>query len=382
MYICCDEQCTGCCACMNACPVNAISMVNRNNSLVPEINDDKCIKCKRCREVCQVIHPVEVNHVNSVFAACNKDCQEKRKSASGGIAAGLAKRIVHNGGIAIGATVSDGTVKHISVHRETELDLLKGSKYVQSFIGETYKDCRKYLKEKKKVIFFGTPCQIAGLKAYLGKQVEDSNLITVDLICHGVPTFEVLKNYIDHVAKEWDSFSFRGENGWNLCIMHRGEVRYQCPAKEDPYFYSFLNGLNYRENCYKCVYANVNRCSDITLGDFWGLDKECKDRLFDGEDASVVLINTLKGKQFFDLYKEDYVWEVRTIEEAANQYQENLLHASTKHKDRDIYIQNLQQYNSVFKALAKTPSIKRMIFEKRKNKIINLIKVFVKKITV
>ncbi|MGO5421341.1 Coenzyme F420 hydrogenase/dehydrogenase, beta subunit C-terminal domain [Mediterraneibacter faecis] len=376
MDLCGLSDCTGCFACMNVCPKGAItSTIDKYGKTIPFIDNQKCISCGQCRKVCPVLNPLQLNKAKSSFAVWSRDEKDVRLSSSGGAASVFSKCVIKNSGIVYGCTSCEGTAKHIAVDTLEDIDRLRGSKYVQSDIGMVYRDVQAKLNDGKTVLFIGTPCQIAGLKGYLGK--EYVKLITIDLICHGTPPISYLQEHIKSKVKNehFDFFSFRGEYDWILTVSKKDKIIYKYKRDFDEYFLSFLDALTYRDNCYSCRYARPERVSDITVGDFWGIDRTTLKTPYKGR-ISVVLPNTDKGKAFFDSCKEGFVYEERSFDEAANSKQGNLLHPSTPHQDRKIFLENYLK-DGFDKAVMKT-GIGRVLIVNRFKRVKNMIKMQIK----
>lgn len=296
--------------------------------LYPVIDAGLCVECGLCKKVCgfQNIRPEEMPL--EAYAAAGKEREQQLRSASGGVAAVLARCVVEQGGIVFGCSMEnrDGQLcpAHIGVEDAAELSKLQGSKYVQSSIGDTYKQAKAALQAGRPVLFTGTPCQIAGLRGYLG-QKEYPNLLTADIICHGVPNKAFFQAYIATLEKELrgcvTAFSFRDKaTGWGLRAGvtykdRRGRVRYRLlPAKSSSYFGLFLKGQTYRKSCYSCPYAQGCRAGDLTLGDYWGVGEAHPDYLQDHGGAleekdgiSCVLVNSQKGADALRQVEKDLV---------------------------------------------------------------------------
>lgn len=332
------SDCCACGACMNICPKSAIEMKEDEYGFIyPSINTDLCIKCGKCRTVCAFQNIEEKNTAKAVYAASRKDSEKILKSTSGGVFAVLAEKVIENQGIVFGASMEyiDNQLvpMHISVDNKEDLKKLQGSKYVQSFMGHAYKEAEKYLQEGKRVLFSGTPCQIAGLKAFLKK--EYNNLITVDIVCHGVPSVKMFHDYIKLCEKrikgKIKSIKFRDkEQGWD----HVGKLKYTNKFGQDKeeklecirssYYMMFLDGHINRENCRKCKYTSKHRPGDITIGDYWGIEEEHSQFLkknggdMDTEKGiSCVIINTDKGEKFFNDTKNYFYIHESEFEKAA-----------------------------------------------------------------
>lgn len=310
-------SCCGCGACANACPKDAIQLQpDENGFLYPVIDPARCVDCGLCKKVCgfQNICPEELPL--AAYAAADRNRGQQLRSASGGVAAVLARSVVEQGGIVFGCSMEnrDGQLYpvHIGVENAAQLFKLQGSKYVQSSMEDAYRQAKAALQAGRKVLFTGTPCQIAGLRGYLG-QKDNPNLLTVDIICHGVPNRAFFQSYIETLGQELHgtvtAFSFRDKaTGWGLRAGvtyedHRGKERYRLlPAKASSYFALFLQGQTYRNSCYNCPYAQGSRVGDLTLGDYWGIGQahpeylHCNGGELREEDGiSCVLVNTSRG---------------------------------------------------------------------------------------
>ena len=355
------EQCCGCGACQNVCPKQAISMKEDEYGFVyPQIDSSLCVMCGACRNVCAYRLTEETNTPICSYAAVNTDRNRKLDSASGGIFASFADAIIDDGGVVFGCALdfNKGSVNvhHVRTERKEEVFRLQGSKYVQSSTGYTYKEALELLKAGRKVIYSGTPCQIAGLKRFLGKDYD--NLILVDLICHGVPSERFFTDYLSfvkskHKYSEITGYSFRDKKkGWG--INTRLDVRdrtgknasYYSPARLTSYNTLFLDGLIYRKNCYTCKYAGCHRPGDITIGDFWGIMNEHPEILnkngFDeSEGISCMIVNTPKGQQFIDSMDAGLRKEISQYEKIAkenDQLNHPFKYSSKRDEIMDIYV--------------------------------------------
>ena len=272
--ICDKNRCTGCSACLNSCPKKCITMKeDEYGVLIPYIDEDKCINCNICRKVCPENNEIDLKEPLKVYAAWSLDEKIRKKSSSGGIAWEMYKYIIEHGGIAVGTKFdNEMNLSHQIATNMNELEGFRGSKYIQSSIGTIFTQIKPYVEQNKNVIFIGTPCQVNGLESFF-KNKEIENIINVDLICHGVPPVKYLKEYLKYLKlnNKIDNITFRGENNWHFTGYKKGKIIYKKHNKEDFFYKSFLNGLFYRENCYKCRYARKERVGDITIGDFWGL---------------------------------------------------------------------------------------------------------------
>lgn len=375
--ICDKNQCSGCCACVNACPKNCITMEHDEYGvLLPVINGQACVNCGACERACPVNHALEKKMPQKAYAAWHLNETTRKKSASGGAAAAFYETVIENGGVAFGTSFDKELNLSIKSAQSMEgVQTFKGSKYVQAFVGLSFREVKKNLEVGKQVLFIGTPCQIAGLRNYLKKDYD--NLITVDLICHGTPSIEYLHTHVKNIEKsinkKADNISFRGEYSFELTLYQNENVIYRKYRFLDQYFTGFLNGLFYRPNCYSCPYACEDRVSDITIGDFWGLGKEapCSYRMGDG--VSVILPNTDKGHQFVMQAKDKLFLDERPLSEAING-NDQLRAPSEKHKNYEKF-RTLYLAAGFDKAAAKCTKedIGQWKKEKRKERVIRVV---------
>lgn len=352
MKICSESMCTGCCSCLNICPQNCISMIeNALGKTIPFIRETDCIACGLCINCCPNNKKTTFFQAQHCYAALSKESADKQNCSSGGVATVLSRKVVTNGGVVYGAAFDDTlTLVTTRVDQLEKLSDLAGSKYVQSYIGTAYRKIKQDLIDEKSVLFIGTPCQVDGLYSFLSKPYN--NLLTVDLVCHGTPPIKYLKEYVKHVGgKLATNVKFRGENDFFLTVFKSGKVVYKKQACYDMYFLGFLKGLFYRDNCYNCPYAQIKRVADITLGDFWGLDKNSLQNVFDGR-ISLVLPNTEKGNICFNECKELFIWENRSIQEAVAG-NEQLRRPFISHPDRKIF-ERLYPQKGFIKTLKQT----------------------------
>lgn len=305
------SDCCGCGACMNICPKQAISMQpDEYGFIYPEIDENICINCGLCKKVCGYQAEVTVPQTKDTYVAVAKNRKILETSASGGVFAALATEVINKGGVAFGCSMErekhELIPKHIMVDNLDDLIKLQGSKYVQSYIGDTYALAKKELEQGRLVLFSGTPCQIDGLKYYLMKNYD--NLITVDLICHGVPSAQMFQYYISVLEKKLKrqvvDFKFRDKSkGWGLnakVIYEKDKelLSNSLSCENSSYYSLFLNSEIYRENCYSCKYANKNRVGDLTIGDFWGIENEHHQYLKSidiSKGVSCVIVNNTHG---------------------------------------------------------------------------------------
>ncbi len=276
-------KCTGCGACAQKCPKNCIKMQpDEYGFLYPVINSEECCECSLCQNVCIVDSIIHTNERGSAYAAKAIKKEDCLNATSGGFFGSIAEFVLNRDGIVYGCVMDEShVVQHIGIEKISRLNDLKGSKYVQSNTLNTYKECEHELKKNRLVLYSGTPCQIAGLKQFLGKDYY--NLITVDLICHGVPSQAYFDKYLMWLENKNNApiknidFRSKETDGWSLAgsyYVEKGELIVKKPLYyfEHYYYFYFLEGSIYRESCYNCKFANMNRPGDFTLGDLWGAE--------------------------------------------------------------------------------------------------------------
>lgn len=355
------RHCTGCSACAQICTHQAIQMLPDDEGfLYPNINAEKCVECGLCMQCCPELHSIDkLNYSRQkVFAVINyDDCQ---KSSSGGAFSVFAKWILNQGGIVFGATIDDKfAVKHIGIDTIKDLDKLRGSKYVQSIIGDTYKQVKVCLKKGQKILFTGTGCQIAGLYAFLKGKRYENQLITLDLVCHGVPSQKVFSSYLDKLQKAMnqniDEFQFRKLDSWSIipAVRFTKSKWYLLDLWENAYMNAFFKGIIYRESCFNCQYCNMQRIGTCSIADFWGIGKHgnpFSKNISSG--VSLVIDNIGIIEQIKDgLIKNIYI-EERDVKEAIAE-QVNLKHPMQRQPEREYAIKLLLDKNVSLKDFSK-----------------------------
>ncbi len=338
--ICEGGLCTGCAACGQICPQSAITMTeNEEGFLYPEINGGLCNDCGLCARTCPVNAACKdtdaVRTVSShgeeqqkafehkVYACFSTEEDIRFKSSSGGIFTQLALKVLSEDGLVFGAGFDETfKVRHRYIENKGELDGLRRSKYVQSDTAATFREARAFLREGKAVLYCGTPCQIAGLKAFLNQEYD--HLLTCDLACHGVPSPKVWQMFLDFLQNQYKStvksVSFRDKStGWNnssMKIDFENGSRYMDRVKRETYFIGFGKSIFNRPSCYDCKFRIDNTKADITLADFWGIDRQDDAEFKDNKGVSLVITHTAAGEKVLSGIGGDIFMKQRTLEEA------------------------------------------------------------------
>lgn len=302
------ERCTGCMACRSSCPTAAIQLTqDKLGFYYPIINENLCVACQKCTKVCPELYPVSRGNKNPECYAAQTEDAIRMNSSSGGVFSLLAGEVLKQGGIVYGAYMNAHMrVKHICVQNLDELPNLRGSKYVQSELGETYHQVQEQLKHNKMVLYVGSPCQIAGLRKTLQQDTHPC-LITIDLLCSGVSSQDMFLNWLS-TKYPLDSIAhlvFRDKKhgqGWrcdSMFIRTADGGEHSLSSSSDSFLKAFQDRLIFREGCYHCQYSTRTRVGDISLGDFWGVEEYNKE-LNDNKGTSLVLVNTPKGEKLFN----------------------------------------------------------------------------------
>lgn len=317
------RNCCGCHACYNICPQRCIGMQSDNEGFwYPFVASDKCTDCGLCDKVCPIVNIDSTMNQPLAYACIYNNEEIRVQSSSGGLFTVIAEQVISNHGVVLGAGFDkDFNVEHSWTDSIEGLGKFRGSKYVQSRIGDTYNQVREFLQQGRQVLFSGTPCQIAGLRSYLGKDFE--NLIRLDIICHGVPSPLVWQHYKLRLEEEHRAktrrIAFRNKNcGWkrfSLSILFDDETEYIEQVNEDVFLRGFLMNLYLRPSCYTCKFKTLNRQSDITLADFWGIEKVLPD-FDDDQGTSLILVNSSKGAKIFASIADQLQWQKVDIAQA------------------------------------------------------------------
>lgn len=322
------RDCCGCSACSQVCPKRCIEMkIDEEGFMYPSINEMRCVECGLCESVCPVLNESEGNSDNVpkepvAIGGWHKNEDVRYASSSGGAFSLFAEHVINQGGIVYGATMDEEMhTKHIGVKSVEDLSKLRGSKYVQSDINGVYADVKENMENGRKVLFVGTPCQAAGLYGFLGEKRTD-NLYIADFICHGVPSPKVFESYIKYVECKYNSrvagFKFRlKDKPWSSTGMQMGtqmemgdsKIIRNYPAFRDAFMNGFLDDVYLRPSCYRCKFKSLTKYySDITIADFWGVDKVDKE-LCDGKGTSLILLHSQVGQTLFEQTKENFFYK-------------------------------------------------------------------------
>lgn len=365
------SDCCGCSACVSICPQQCIHIKEDNEGFFyPEVDKNQCINCNLCQRSCPILNQSEKRLPLNVYAAKHKDEQIRLASSSGGIFTLLAERIIDEDGVVFGARFNNNwNVIHDYTETKKGLTAFRGSKYVQSYMGNCYQKVKFFLQQGRKVMFTGTPCQIAGLKNYLRKDYD--NLLTVDVVCHGVPSPKVWRIYLNEIARkggknsvlfhpisekqEIKSINFRSKStGWKKYSFaltlsgatadeEKNTVLLSSIFIENPYMNAFLSNLNLRPSCYACPTKSGKSGSDITIADFWGIE-EVLPEFDDDKGISLILPYTEKGIYWLkdlncEFTKVDY--------QTAQKNNPSISTSVTKPINRNFFFHQLKYKNSI-----------------------------------
>lgn len=372
------KDCCGCYACYNICPKECITMESDNEGFwYPNIDKNKCINCNLCEKVCPIINkPNSSLYEKKSYAVFNKNEKIRLESSSGGIFSLLAEYVINNHGSVYGAVFDeDFNVKHIKINSLQDIELLRGSKYVQSRINDIFKSIKFDLKNNKIVLFTGTPCQVAGLQSFLQKKYN--NLILMDIVCHGVPSPLVWQQYIDELKQNYKqdikSIYFRDKStGWKTYSIKFlfDKDEYKNFGFKDIYMKGFLNDIYLRPSCYNCNFKGIERISDITVADFWGIENVLP-KMDDDKGTSLVVIHSEKGKQVFDKLKDKIILNEVNLNEAIK-YNPSMITSVNYNKNREAFFAELNDGADLLELIQKYT--KESFKQKIKNKIKSAVK--------
>lgn len=359
-------NCTGCSACYSICPQQAISMISDNEGfLVPKINTKKCSECGKCDAVCPLNHQNTEKMPIAVYAAKHSNEETRLFSSSGGMFSAFAEKMIAENGVVFGAKFDENMeVIHSFTETIEGLADFRGSKYVQSNIGNSYIDAKRFLDSGRQVLFTGTPCQIAGLKSFLQKDYK--NLLTIDLICYGVPSPLIWKRYLESILEKYkDSVPdlkitrafFRGKKeSWEKYnfslyasseyLNREFEIAYDLP-RNNKFLQCFFNRTAHRNSCFSCQFKSLKSESDITVGDFWGI-KDVLPDFYDQNGVSAVLVNSEKGKFFFEQISD--IKSIITTYDSAIKNNTMIEHSASEPIERKVFFDKINKKNE-FKSI-------------------------------
>lgn len=341
------KECTGCSACYAECHKDAIQMIlNKDGFYQAIINKEQCVECGKCMKVCPVLHSYYENEIRPKTYAFMASDEIRSRSSSGGVFEVLASYILEHGGVVCGVAYEQSFLTHhIIIDKVEDIKKLRGSKYIMSNMGDVISEIFDFLKAGKDVLFTGTPCQVAGVKSFCRDKKFNGQLITVDLICHGIPSVKAFNNYLadlhSHHPIEYIGFKEK-QYGWHasMTIDFVGADRYNAPCEKDTYFWSYLSGVNKNRACGNCQFAKIPRQGDITIGDYWGISKY-DESMNDGKGTSVVLINNESGRKFWEkINNTEYKIREMTLESAIAG-NKNLIQSPRIHISRNQFFKQL-----------------------------------------
>lgn len=354
------QTCTGCGACANTCPVHAICMQPDPEGFnYPSVDEKKCIECKKCIAACPVLNYENLNSNEPEILAVRASDEIRAVSSSGGVFTVLAEEILSEGGAVCGAAFDDNMVlRHVLIEDKESLNRLRGSKYLQSDVGEVYVRIKELLIQGRKVLFSGTPCQNAALRNVIGE--DSDNLLQIDIICHGVPSQTVFSQYLKEVAsgRKVRHVNFRSkEFGWQsgkILIEFDDNTEYIGDVKNDAFEVGFYRNLTLRKACSECKYSAYPREGDISIGDFWGISQIDASQN-DGKGTSIVFLNNEKGKNAFKKAKKSFYKVQEYSFKDIGKNLKNRIHAHyPSNIKRDAFFKNFDQEKNFYKAVKLT----------------------------
>lgn len=376
-----EKNCCICGNCVQRCPKEAISLTKNFNTFnYPEINYNLCNGCNRCETVCPTLNELNQQQCLGAYMAKNINLTERKLSSSGGMFSVFANYIIENNGLVCGAAFDGLKVKHIIVDNKADLYKLRGSKYVQSDLGDCFEHIEKYLDNNRLVLFVGCPCQTAALRTYLKKDYSNQ-LYLVDFICHGMLSQSLFDDYIKYLEKKYKnrvvSFSFRDKtDGWiesgPKIKFSNGKIK-RWPLYEDTYMQGYFSAVCMKNSCYTCKYKNFHSGSDITFADYWGceiLDPE----FYDFYGVSAVVINNENGNLLFNNISNNIEYKAVDLENIVK-YNSGLIKPFEEGKDRSLFMDKIKNGSIYIEALLDIADKSNVILQlyreiKRKIKIL------------
>lgn len=343
------HDCCGCNACRTICPHACITMVaDVEGFLYPEVQHKECLRCGMCVRACPMSLEEPTGDLPVTLVGWNKDAGIRSTSSSGGIFTALMQQTLREGGIVIGAGFdSSMNLLHMSADVEANCGVFRGSKYLQSSIGDTFAEAKHHLQQGRQVLFSGTPCQVAGLYSFLG--ISFHNLLTCDVVCHGVPSPKVFKAYLNEIERHRDTkvqcVSFRRKDkGWkkfSIALSFNDGTEYSNILTQDPFMRGFLDNLFLRPSCHACRFSRLPRVADLSLGDFWGVGAKHPE-WDDDKGTSVILVQTQKGHQALQSCANDLFMHDADLSEAIS-HNPCICHSVSPSKRRTAFFEDLDR---------------------------------------
>lgn len=344
--VCEKNMCTGCMACIESCPKKAVTIKDSLIAYNACVNEEKCVNCNICVSVCQVNGQVEKKKTVDWYQGWSSNNGLRLRSSSGGAGTSLAIGFVNQGGVVCSCSFVDGKFVFGFAESEEEVRQFTGSKYVKSNPNGVYKRTKDFLKNEKRVLFIGLPCQVAAVKKYIGEDLSDL-LYTVDLICHGSPSPKLLDCFFEEYGvslSDLNDISFRKKTRFKIFNDYKKVVP---DTVQDTYTYAFLSSLDYTDNCYSCQYACGERVGDVTIGDAWGSELSQEEKR---QGISLLLIQTEKGHDLVN-------WSDMHLEsidsKKATEANHQLMNPSPKHPKRELFFSLISKGKGFNKAISK-----------------------------
>lgn len=372
------QKCCGCGACRDVCPTGSITMeYNDEGFRYPVIDNNKCIHCNQCKNVCPIDKKPERDHKESFYAGYTNDSSVMAASSSGGIFWPIACQFLNGGGIVYGAVLKDGiNIRHERCESIEDCKKIRKSKYLQSDLTSIYQQVKQDLKAEKKVLFSGTPCQVAALYSFLGRSFD--NLYTIDVICHGVPSRAVFNRYIEEQEqlhhKKIVSYCWRDKSkGWGpnqVTVVFDDGSSSTTTSQENPMQKGFLDNWYLRPSCYQCQFAKIPRVADISLADFWGYDLQLKEKN-NNRGMSLIVVSSNHGQELFESIKDQVEYHEVSKEYACAKSRHLWIHPK-ENNNRDKFMSDFKR-GKTFKYLTRK-YIMPSFAEKCKRKALRVIK--------
>ena len=375
------NQCSGCGACSVVCPRNCIEMTDDSEGFrYPIIEQAKCISCRKCETVCPIITSPYLSQGTTAVAAQNREELIRKESSSGGIFSALAEYVLNKGGLVCAAIYDEKQmVQHVFIDRLDGIGAARGAKYAQSRSEKCFLKIKDELQKNRYVLFIGTPCQTAGLYQYLGMKYK--TLLLVDMICHGVPSPKVWEKYLqerkalDAPQSEFQNINLRSkESGWShysysVKIQYRNGIVYRKLQEQDWYMRGFTQNLYLRPSCSECRFKGVERCSDLTLGDCWGI-WDIAPEFDDNQGTSLLLIHSEKGRQVWMNVNSEFRTYPLSIEQAISKNPSAIV-CSKPHFKREQFFNALYSETPMTKVIQDclAPQSHNSFFQRLKEKI-------------